>query len=140
MRRWISFVASLSSTAFWVGLEMSDISNVTIGYSLMALSVVGWVVTIILFFRQWQRQAQRDSGPAIIPSQWQGLSDAEVEQARSAAQQVLWSHECNDLPGIVDDIKNGRPLNGPCWVCGEPRFLNREAEDNGEVQRSTKGP
>lgn len=56
------------------------------------------------------------------PSSWKGLSEAEFAQVQAAVVSMNLHHGHADYDGLVDDQKHGRPLNGLCWRCGEPRF------------------
>jgi hypothetical protein len=58
----------------------------------------------------------------IHPSKWKGLSDAEFAQIELAVTSMKVYHGHIDHNGLIDDQKNKKPLNGPCWRCGRPRF------------------
>jgi hypothetical protein len=58
----------------------------------------------------------------IRPSSWKGLSDAEFAQIELAVTSMKVYHGHIDHNGLIDDQKNKKPLNGPCWRCGKPRF------------------
>jgi len=58
----------------------------------------------------------------IRPSSWEGLSKSEFAQVYVAFMSMKVYHGHEDFNGLVDDQKHGKPLNGPCWRCGKPRF------------------
>jgi hypothetical protein len=65
---------------------------------------------------------EKDVRDEIPPSSWKGLSEAEFAQVELAFISMKVHHGHTDPDGLIDDQKNRKPLNGPCWRCGKPRF------------------
>ena len=53
---------------------------------------------------------------------------------KSMWEDMLWHHGHVDRQGLREDILNDKPLNGRCWMCGEPRLSKGKGED-GEVHQ-----
>ena len=56
------------------------------------------------------------------PDSWEGFSEAEFAQVSAAFVSMGIYHGHTDPDGLIDDQRRGKPLNGPCWRCGKPRF------------------
>ena len=120
--------AELFAVAFGVVHHMIGELPLLLGW----LVVVGCVITgIVLIIRGRQgrnveQKQELDSQiyvrEEIQPSSWKGLSDAEFAQLEIAFISVKVNHGHTDPDGLIDDLKNKKPLNGPCWRCGKPRF------------------
>lgn len=65
---------------------------------------------------------KKDIRDEIPPSSWKGLSEAEFAQLQLSFISMKIHHGHTDPDGLIDDLKNKKPLNGPCWRCGKPRF------------------
>ena len=142
MGKWVSLSFAFTSSAFSIGLEVSGVTHQAVGYTLMAVSGVTWCVTVVWFVVAWIRGRSRDneseSETQTIPPSARELSDTEKLRIRSMWNDMLWYHGHVDRQGIREDVRHDKPLNGPCWLCGEPR-LRRGKEEHGEVHDDHNG-
>ncbi len=68
----------------------------------------------------------KNGAPSKPKERWKGFTEVEVAQLLSARRTMLLHHGHVDGDGLADDLKNGRPLNGNCWLCRKPRFERGE--------------
>ena len=138
MGKWTSFGSGCGGFAFGIGFEMADVTHQAIGYSLMMFGAVMWAVSAYLFYRDRRKVQQRTDPESVTqPLSARELTETEVLQLRSMWSEMLWTHGHVDRVGLLDDLLHGRLVNGPCWLCGEPRF--REGKEHGEVSNDHNG-
>ena len=57
---------------------------------------------------------------------WEGFTIAETAQINLAARTMFTHHGHIDWDGLMSDQREGKPLNGLCWLCEKPRFQKGE--------------
>jgi hypothetical protein len=101
---------------------ISYISSPQVGIPVGAVITIAGIILLIRAHRGKAKSKENPTNNEIQPSSWKGLSEAEFAQLSAAFVSMKVQHGHTDRDGLVDDLKNKKPLNGPCWRCGKPRF------------------
>ena len=98
---------------------------------------IGWFGSTLLSAvrRKWF-EPQDENAPCatsatpvtVKPVKWEP-SNTERGTIKWIDRQVLTFHGHSDEAGLYDDLRTGKPLNGPCWICGKPRVRREWRED-----------
>ena len=145
MGKWIAGSLNVFVFLFGLGVEISGVTSEIVGYGLMAAGGVGMAWSAYLLSREWLLKRSQDSKRVGVPTvespqmrvPERDLTETERLHLRSAWGQMLWHHGHVDPTGLTDNLLNERPLNGPCWLCGKPRF--QRGGDSGDVHKDDNG-
>ncbi len=128
------------------GLDVSGVNNIALAISLWVVAagiLVLWVLKegVVLFRRmrfymepeEFEKLETSLSQPQTVvlvkeekctkgDERWKGFNKAEIAQLSLAWREMRILHGHLDVVGLMDDLKNKKPLNGDCWLCKQPRF------------------
>ena len=79
-------------------------------------------------------QVRESGGLDLKRKPWEGFTKAEMAQIRSAMTTMAVYHGHADVDGLFDAQRRGEPLNGPCWLCGRPRFQSTQKSE-GDLEK-----
>ena len=115
-----------------VGLQLAGVENELLGDFLLWLTLLLLVWAAVGFiqsgFKRPQRVAEEMAGDGKPSSETREkfeLSEYDRLAMQSVSVSMLGSgsheHEL-DTVAMIEDIQAGRPLQGPCGICGKPRL------------------
>ena len=135
-----SFALALASQFLGLGAEFLDPSDKGWGQVLTAISLAAYAFAALIFLWEWltgrfrQPKTSAHALPPLTPTA-RDLTNQERLLMQSTILTMLGSEQHDHEPDTVtlaSDILYGRPIDGPCGICGEPRLGNKLTKTNEE--------
>lgn len=156
MRAILKAVAGAGADAIGVGIELSGITNVPVGLGFIAIGTPLLVWALFQAYREWRQRRivgkgndkptnDRQKAKAELPSRREtkghGLTEWEHDKLIATLDDMVYSGEHDhrlDVVSIIEDLENGRSLQGPCGICGKPRIRLGGIEPEGLKDGNSK--